>query len=98
MRSVYWTDEQGLKHHSLLRDHEDDSMAPDGLNQDPPDVINGIDWHQVARDLHNQLVERRLFSEEDITADRSGTLLTGAVLSSLRRQVVLLYRRHERNA
>lgn len=96
MRSVFWTDEQGLRHHSLLRDHEDDSMATEGMPQDPPDVINGIDWHQVARDLHNQLVDRHLFSEEDIAADRSGTLLTGAVLSALRRRVILLYRRHER--
>ena len=95
MRSVFWTDEQGLKHHSLLRNHEDDSIASEGLHQDPPDVINGIDWHQVARDLHNQLVNRRLFSEEDIAADRSGTLLSGAVLSALRRRVILLYRRHE---
>lgn len=93
MRSVIWTDGQGLRHHSLVREHESDDMAPDGLPQDPPDVINGIDWLEVARTLHNQLVDRRLFTEQDLQADRSGTLLTGAVLAALRKNVILLYRR-----
>lgn len=98
MRSVIWTDDRGLRHHSLLREHEDDSMAPEGMPQDPPDVVNRIDWQQVAHDLHNQLVDRHLFTEADLQADRSGTLLTGAVLAALRRRVIMLYRQEKDQA
>jgi len=90
MRTVTWTDGDGLQHRALCRDTDDNSHAREhGIRLDPPDVIAGIDWTQVARDLHNQLVARRLATLDDVRASQDG--LTAAVLAALKRKVVELY-------
>lgn len=93
MKEVLWTDEQGLKHRSLLREHDLDELAPQGILKDPPDVLRGINWEQVAKDLHNQLVDRGLWSWDAVQAQQNG--VTGAVLAALKKRIVDLYRREQ---
>jgi len=89
MKLVQWKDARGFFHLSLLRKDDPNSDAPQGLPQDPPD-LSAIDWNAVRRDLHNELVVRRLITLEDITRSQSG--LTAAILTALRQRVVALYR------
>jgi len=90
MRKVIWTDEMGRKHRSYVRDADPDDMAPEGFLQDPPDVVNGIDWHKAAITLHNQLLERELFTRQDIEGNPNS--FTGAIFATLRRDLITLYR------
>ena len=89
MKLVQWKDSKGYFHLSLLRRDDSNSDAPQGLPQDPPD-LSTIDWKAVARDLHNELVVRRLVTLDDVTRSQSG--LTAAILASLKQRMVALYR------
>ena len=42
MREVEWTDKDGFRHRSLVRDTDPDSAAPSGILKDPPD-LDGLD-------------------------------------------------------
>jgi len=88
MKLVEWTDEVGWKHLALLRDGDPDDMATQGISRDPPD-INQLNWDEIKRDLHNELVNRRLSDWRDVQK-RQGDL-TGAVQAVLRRRLKLLY-------
>jgi hypothetical protein len=89
MKLIEWKDTNGLYHLSLIRDSDPDSNAPQGLPQDPPDITQ-LNWREIQKALHNELVVRRLITLEDVTKSQSG--LTAAILAALRRQVAALYR------
>lgn len=89
MKLVKWTDSEGWKHLSLLRDDDPPQMAIQGINRDPPD-INQLDWNEIKRDLHNELVGRGLSDWREVQK-RQGDL-TGAIQAVLRRRLKLLYR------
>lgn len=89
MKLIEWKDANGLYHLSLIRDGDSNSNAPQGLPQDPPDIAQ-LNWREIQKTLHNELVIRRLITLEDVTKSQSG--LTAAILAALRRQVAALYR------
>lgn len=91
MREVIWTDEDGYRHRSLVRNEDTDDEAPYGIRKDPPDV-GRIDWAGVRRDLHNALVDGGICSWRDV--QKLGGL-RGAILSALKRRLVALYREVE---
>lgn len=91
MRVVTWTDKNGYKHRSLVRDDDPDDMAEQGVLQDPPN-LEELDWADIKMDLHNALVERGLFSWRNVQ-ERGG--LRGAILSTMKRRLVYLYREAE---
>jgi len=88
MRLVTWTDKHGRRHRSLVRDGDPDEMASQGILQDPPS-LDEFDWEGAATDLHNALVDAGLFSWRDVQEKRG---LRGAILSSMKRRLVYLYR------
>lgn len=91
MKIVEW-EEDGRKHRAKVRDDDSPQVAVEGngVSLDPPD-IDLIDWEQVKRDLHNQLLERGLITHTDVEEQQNG--VTGAVLAALRPKVLTLYRR-----
>ena len=91
MKAVIWTDDDGIKHRSFITEDMTDSEAPSGYVSDPPDVINEINWQEVAKDLQNNLVDRGLFTYRQMRTSQNG--LSGAVLAALKRKVAELYRR-----
>jgi len=93
MKSIIWVDKKGLKHRSVLKDDMDESKPELGYKSDPPNVVEEIDWNVVAKDLHNELVDRGLFTEEDVITQQNS--LTGAVLAVLKRKVKMLYKRRD---
>jgi len=89
MKLVVWTDRAGYKRAAMLRDGDPESMAEHGLPLSPPD-LNEVDWEEVKRELHNQLVDQRLFTWQDV--QREQRAVTAAVMSCLHRKVIQLYR------
>jgi len=89
MKLIEWKDANGLYHLSLIRDGDSPNDAPQGLPQDPPDITQ-LNWREIQKTLHNELVARRLITLEDVTKSQSG--LTAAILTAIRRQVFALYR------
>ena len=83
-----WTDRKGVMHRSVL--NKATARPSEGFLVDPPDVIHKIDWEQVAIDLHNELVKRKLFDRQDVI--RGQNQLTSAILAALRKRVKRLYR------
>lgn len=86
-KEVIWTDKKGKKHRAIVKDGMVDPAQ--GYQQDPPDIFE-LDWEQIKLDLHNQLVNRRLFTIEDVIAQQNG--LAGAIIGALRKKVKALYR------
>jgi hypothetical protein len=91
MRQVIWTDKNGYKHRSLLRDQDPDDMASQGILQDPPS-LEGMDWEAVKRDLHNTLVSAGLCSWRDVQARGASDGLRGAILAAMKNKLIALYR------
>lgn len=91
MKNVIWVDKKGFKHRSFLKDDMNESEPKLGYVSDPPNVVAEIDWDTVAKDLHNELVNRGLYSLEDVVEQQNG--LTGAILSVIKRKVKELYKR-----
>lgn len=89
MRLVEWTDESGLKHLAYIKDNDPESLAPKGLSADPPD-IGRLDWDAIKKEIHNQMVEQRLITWDDVQKKQNA--LAGIVLGTVRKQLVALYR------
>jgi len=96
MRIVEWTDEHGILHKALIRETDPDSVAHagQGVPLEPPNVM-ALDWDTIARDLHNELVKRNLFTVEDVHKSQNG--VTAAILATIKRKVLLFYRQGGNN-
>ena len=90
MRTVIWEDRSGYTRASLVRDGDPDEAAEYGIPVDPPDV-DKIDWEEVKRDLHNNLVRKGLFTYEDM--QKAQNAIRSVVILALHKKVVDLYRR-----
>ena len=90
MRRVIWEDRNGYTRASLVRDGDPDEAAEYGVPIEPPD-LDEIDWEEVKRDLHNNLVRKGLFTYEDMRNAQKG--IRSAVILALHKKVVDLYRR-----
>lgn len=89
MKIVVWTDDDGYKHRSMLRDRDPDQMAPEGVPLDPPD-LRQLDWDGIVRDLHNMLVDKGLSTWDDVQRTQTG--VASSILSVMKRPIVGLYR------
>ena len=91
MKIVDYTDEQGRRMRSLLRDDDPPEWARQnrGIPQNPPD-LELIDWQGVKIDLHNELAVRGLLSFEDVQRQQTG--LSAAIRAVLLPRLKKLYR------
>ena len=92
MRLVNWTDENGYKRRSLVRDNDPDTEAESGIRKDIPS-LNELDWEDMKRTLHNYLFDNGVFTRDDVT--RLQNSVTNAITATFRRQIINLYRRQE---
>ena len=93
MRLVEWTDGEGFKHLSWLKDNDPDHRASEGLSHDPPDV-NLLDWHSIKQELHNRLVEMRLTDWSKVQEKQNA--ITGILQGIIKRHLIALYRSSEK--
>lgn len=91
MRRVTWTDKRGWNHQALVRDNDLDSLAEQGggISVDPPS-IECLNWDDIKRDLHNELLKRNLITWEDVQLQQNG--ITASINSVLKRRLVLLFK------
>jgi hypothetical protein len=88
MRRVIWTDNDGWKHCSVIRDSDPDEIAPSGIPHDPPD-LSRLDWEGIQKELHNILVDKGLCNWEQVVASQNG--VTASILSVMKSKVLKLY-------
>lgn len=89
MRAVLREDQNGYLRAWLVRDSDPDEDAEQGIPLEPPD-LDGIDWGEVQRDIHNALVRRGLFGAGDLAGRQSKVL--PIVARVVKKHVVLLYK------
>ena len=95
MRRVKWVDSQGKTRISMVRDSDPDEAAPQGI---PVDVVNvyELDWEQIKLDLQNSLVSLDILDWG--SAKLKHELVAGAILSAVRRPLLLHLRARDRAA
>jgi len=91
MKLITWTDKDGFQHRSWVRDQDPEEMAEQGILQDPPN-LEALDWEGIKRDLHNALMDAGLYSWRDVQNQGAADGLRGAILSSIKRRLITLYR------
>ena len=91
MRVVTWTDKDGLKHRSLIRDEDPDHLASSGIPLDPPD-LTALDWEGLGRELYNVLAERGLSTWQDVLEHQNE--ITSSIISVFKRPILALYKQH----
>jgi hypothetical protein len=70
MKNVVWTDRTVTSGFPLLRDRDPDHMAPEGIPLTPPD-LSQLDWEEMKRELHNSLVDKKLFTWDDVQREQN---------------------------
>ena len=93
MRQVIWTDDKGFKKVVMLRDSDPDSMARAGIPVRLP--VDDLDWNAIKRDLNNILIDRGLFTLDDVKASKSG--LHNAITYALLRKLTKAYKEKEKS-
>ena len=93
MRQVIWTDDKGFKKVVMLRDSDPDSMARAGIPVRLP--ADDLDWGAIKRDLNNILIDRGLFTLDDVKASKSG--LHNAITYALLRKLTMAYKEKEKS-
>ena len=89
MKKVIWTDEDGYKRVSLIRDQDPDDLAPNGISQNPPD-IKGLDWNYIWMQINNLLVDRGLLTFEDICKPHSG--IENTIIVAIKPHLISAYK------
>lgn len=94
MRTVLIEDPNGYLRAYLVRDQDPDEMAEQGIPLQTPG-IDGIEWVDVERDIHNALIRRGIFSTKEL--ERSQDKVLGIVSRVVRRHVILKIKEEENN-
>lgn len=93
MKLVEYTDLDGFKHLSWIKDNESDDKAKEGISCDPPD-LSRIDWEQVKREINNRMVDMRLTDWDKVVKHQNAL---GSIINSvIKKQLVFLFREGER--
>lgn len=93
MRLVEWTDDNGYKHLSWVKDNDPDYKANEGLRHDPPDV-DRIYWDEIKKQLHNRMVEMRITSWQDVMKHQNA--VTSFTTSIIKKNLIYLLREGEK--
>ena len=93
MRLVEWKDSDGYMRRRWLKDGDPDEMGMQGIPDELPDM-NALDWDNIRRNLHNQLMARGLYSFQDVQRSQNG--VTAAIRSAVVKPLLALYRQQER--
>lgn len=89
MNRVYWTDRNGVKRCSLLRDGDDTSRPEKGIPLELPPIEEILD--QAKPEMRNALIEAGIFTWEDVVAHQN--VLDLIVRHTVHRRLVDEYRR-----
>jgi hypothetical protein len=88
LKAVLWTDDQGRKRRSLIKDKDEPEMARYGIPADPPDVRN-IDLEAIYREIEALQYSHGLFDWRAANKDQAGVQ---ACINVFKREFLKLYR------
>ena len=89
MKCIHWTDKDGYRHASMVRDGDADALAPFGIPCDAPD-LNQLNWEDIKKELHNLLTDNGILTWADVQRQQTG--ISGALNTVIRPRIVALYR------
>lgn len=92
MKLLTFTDPDGYSHKSLVRDTDTDPSI--GLIQSPPD-LRQLDWEAIAKNIHNALLERELFTIQDVQIRNAE--FNQIILAKVVKQIYRLYQDQEQD-
>lgn len=87
MKLVTVSDNKGWLKAYWVKDTDADVRF--GIPVNPPD-INKLDWDEIKKEIHNQLVERNLTTWQDVQREQSA--ITSIVNSVVRNRIIQLYK------
>lgn len=88
MKAVVYTDENGRKRRSLIKDNDGPEMARYGIPANPPDV-RSLDMEAVYREIEVLQYEHGLFNWRAALNDQAGMQ---ACINVFKRKFLELYR------
>lgn len=91
MKHAIYTDKNGYKYVTLIRDGDADDAAESGIPIGPPD-LDDLDWDGAKRDINNLLVDRGLITFQDLQMQMSG--LASAVAKPIMKRLIQIYKNH----
>lgn len=65
MRYVITVDSKGYKRRMMVRDHDGDEKAAQGIPAGPPD-LNRLDWEAIKKEINNTLADQGIFTWNDV--------------------------------
>ena len=92
MRLVEWKDSDGYMRRRWVKDDDPDTLGISGIPEESPDDI--LDWDNIRRNLHNQLMARGLYSFQDVQRSQNG--VTAAIRSAVVKPLLALYRQQDK--
>lgn len=93
MKLVEWKDSDGYMRRRWLKDSDPNEMGMQGIPEESPDM-DALDWDNIRRNLHNQLMARGLYSFHDVQRSQNG--VTATIRSAVVRPLLDLYRQQEK--
>lgn len=91
MKKVTWTDKDGYRHISLLRDIDPDGLAQSGISCDPP-FIDQLDWQAIKKEIWNLIIDRGITDLSDLSG------LRNAIITPIYKRMIALYRSNEKES
>jgi hypothetical protein len=91
MKRVFWKDDSGNSHCSLLRDTDDETRPEIGIPLEPPPIERIV--CEAAMELQNLLVAQGLITYQDVVASQNG--VSSALFTVLRRKILEAYKLKE---
>lgn len=88
MKRAIWTDNNGVKHVSLIRDTDNEMLAQHGIPADPPDLEEI--FKDGALEFHNRLVERGILDYNDVQAAQ--TAISNLLLEVFKNKIVMAFK------
>lgn len=86
--------ERGYIRRAIVKDNDTDEVAKErGMQIGPPNLEN-LDWSEIKKDLHNELMTRELYNWRDVQASQDG--VSAAVRKIITRRVIELYKLEEK--
>ena len=90
MKLLTYTDANGFKHKSLVRDTDTDPAI--GLLKSPPD-LEQLDWYVIKLTLHNSLLDKGILTLED--AQSRPNEFNQCVLAAVAKPLFRLFQQQE---
>ena len=92
LKRVIYTDKDGFKFVTLLRDGDADEAAASGIPVGPPD-LHGLDIEGAFKEINSMLVDRNILTFKDLQRPNNG--LASAVAKPIMKRLIQLYKNEE---